>query len=208
MVHDHIIPESTLNLFPEPSTMQVCTNNVEGIIDDQVMVTRGGNIQQYLVKWEGGDVSNNTWLTRDELQKLAPGLLKLHEGHPTEPHSTGSNSFQPGRIDEDIKPPCTRSGRNKPNQYHIWAQTHIFHWIIQGIKEQAHQYIKLTWPTIQANEQRVGPTCDISRRPIMKLMPHQQKAHHEVKVKVAKEWAPPNQGSCKALMGFEGVLRH
>ena len=81
--------------------------------------------------------------------------------------------------DEDIKPPSTRSGRNMPNQYHIWAQTHIFHRIIQGIKEQAHQYIKLTRPTIQVNEQGVGPTCDISRRPIMKLMPHQQKAHQE-----------------------------
>ena len=40
MVHDHIIPESTPNPFPEPSPSQVCTNNVERIIDDQVTVTR------------------------------------------------------------------------------------------------------------------------------------------------------------------------
>ena len=50
MVHDHIIPESTPNPFLEPSTRQVCTNNVESIIDDQVMVTRGGSFQQYLVQ--------------------------------------------------------------------------------------------------------------------------------------------------------------
>ena len=67
MVHDHIIPESTPNPFPEPSTRQVCTNNVESIIDDQVTVTRGGNYQRYLIQWKGGDASTNTWLTREEL---------------------------------------------------------------------------------------------------------------------------------------------
>ena len=58
MVHDHIIPEFTPNPFLEPSTRQVCTNNVKSIIDDQVMVTRGGSFQQYLVQWKGGDASN------------------------------------------------------------------------------------------------------------------------------------------------------
>ena len=45
MVHDYIIPEPTPNAFPEPSTRQVCTNNVENLIDDQVTVTRGGSYQ-------------------------------------------------------------------------------------------------------------------------------------------------------------------
>ena len=68
----------------------------------------------------------------------------------------------------DIKPPYTRFGTNKPNQYCIWAQAHIFHWIIQGIKEEAHRDIKIIRPTIQVNDQGVGPTCHISRRPIKK----------------------------------------
>ena len=50
MVHDHIIPKSTPNPFLEPSTRQVCTNNVESIIYDQVTVTRRDNFQQYLVQ--------------------------------------------------------------------------------------------------------------------------------------------------------------
>ena len=39
--HDHIIPEFTPNPYPEPSTRQYCTDNVESILDDQVTVTRG-----------------------------------------------------------------------------------------------------------------------------------------------------------------------
>ena len=40
---DHIIPESTPNPYPEPSTRTYCTDNVESILDDQVIVIRGGN---------------------------------------------------------------------------------------------------------------------------------------------------------------------
>ena len=109
MVYDHIIPESTPNPFPEPSASQVCTNNVESIIDDQVTVTRGGNYQRYLIQWKGGDASTNTWLTREELQKLAPDLLELYDSRTPGTLSTGSSSSHPGRIDADISRPFTRS---------------------------------------------------------------------------------------------------
>ena len=106
---NHTIPESTPNPYPEPSTKNYRTDNVESILDDQVTVTRGGNYQRYLVQWTGRTDGDNTWVTRDELQKLAPDLLELYDGAAPGSHSTGSSSPHPGRIDGDIRYPCTIS---------------------------------------------------------------------------------------------------
>ena len=105
----HTIPESTPNPYPETSTRHYRTDIIESILDDQVTVTRGGSYQRYLVRWQGRPDGDNTWIPRDELQKLAPDLLELYDGDTPGSHSTGSSSPHPGRIDGDIRYPCTRS---------------------------------------------------------------------------------------------------
>ena len=105
----HTILESTPNPYPEPSTRHYRTDIIESILDDQVTVTRGGSYQRYLVRWVNRSDSENTWISRDELRKMAPDLLEFYDGNTLGSHSTGSSSSYPGRIDGDIRYPCTRS---------------------------------------------------------------------------------------------------
>ena len=51
---NHNIPESTPNPYPEPSTRNYRTDNVESILDDQKTVTRGGNTRD---TWFSGQVA-------------------------------------------------------------------------------------------------------------------------------------------------------
>ena len=103
------IPESTPNPYPESYTRHYRTDIIESILDDQVTVTRGGNYQRYLVRWLDRPDSDNTWIPRDELQRMAPDLLELYDGSTRGSHSTGSSSSHSERIDGDIRHPCTRS---------------------------------------------------------------------------------------------------
>ena len=45
----HTIPKSTPISSPETSTITYRTDKIESILDDQVIVTRGGSYQRYLV---------------------------------------------------------------------------------------------------------------------------------------------------------------
>ena len=47
---------------------------VEQILDEHVTFTRRGSYQKFLVRWRGRPATDATWITRVELQRLAPYL--------------------------------------------------------------------------------------------------------------------------------------
>ncbi|PKA57505.1 hypothetical protein AXF42_Ash020749 [Apostasia shenzhenica] len=49
---------------------------IEQILDDQIISTRNRGYQRYLIRWKGLSSSEDSWITRDELQQLDPNLLE------------------------------------------------------------------------------------------------------------------------------------
>ncbi|KAL7117671.1 hypothetical protein ACP275_03G087200 [Erythranthe tilingii] len=71
---------------------------VEDIVDEQVVSTRQGGYQKFLIKWKNRPNSDNTWVTKEELQRIDPDILERYYSFI----SPESSFSQPRRIDEDI----------------------------------------------------------------------------------------------------------
>ena len=80
-----------------PTNWPVRKEQIEKILDDQVISTRNRGYQRYLVRWQGRPDSDNSWISREELQELDPDLLERYQSQ-LDPYSTGSSSSHPGRI--------------------------------------------------------------------------------------------------------------
>ena len=101
---------STIPNTPVLPNIPTCKNKIDCILDEQVMFTRGGSYQRYLVRWRGRPDSDATWIPRAEVQRLAPELLQeydqaqldVQQAVPFDEHSTESSFSHPGRIDEVI----------------------------------------------------------------------------------------------------------
>ncbi|PKU65889.1 hypothetical protein MA16_Dca009218 [Dendrobium catenatum] len=52
---------------------------IEAILNDEIISTKEGGRQRYLVHWEGKSVTEDTWIERDELQGLDLYLLELYD---------------------------------------------------------------------------------------------------------------------------------
>ncbi|KAI0491510.1 hypothetical protein KFK09_025770 [Dendrobium nobile] len=88
---------------------------IETILDDEIISTKDGGRQRYLVHWEGTPETEDTWIDREELQRLDPDLLELYESfHST--HSTESSSLPPGENDEDIDRRFRRVYQRRPRR--------------------------------------------------------------------------------------------
>ena len=77
-----------------PPTLSPCPE-VEYVLDDQLVSTRQGGYQIFLVKWQGKPHSENTWITTTDFQKLNPDLCELYQAS----NSSELSSFKQGRID-------------------------------------------------------------------------------------------------------------
>ena len=99
----HINPESTPQTVPLPPNVPLGKRSIESILDDQVTTTRGGSYQRYRVRWSGRPESDDTWITRADLQQLAPDLLEEYDSRPHDPYSTGSSFSSHGRIGGDTR---------------------------------------------------------------------------------------------------------
>ena len=77
-------------------------DRVESILDDQVITTRNKGYQRYLVHWQGRPESEDSWITREDLQQIDPDLLENYHSQ-VNPYSTGSSSSHPGRIGADTR---------------------------------------------------------------------------------------------------------
>ena len=94
-------PNPALESEPDPvcppTNWPVRKEQIEKILDDQVISTRNRGYQRYLVRWLGRPDSDDSWISREELQELDPDLLERYQSQ-LDPYSTGSSSSHPGRI--------------------------------------------------------------------------------------------------------------
>ena len=70
---------------------------IEKILDDQAVTTHKKGYQRYLVRWYGRPESEDSWITREDLQNIDPDLLEKYQSK-IDPYSMGSSSSHPGRI--------------------------------------------------------------------------------------------------------------
>ena len=85
-----------------PAKLPERREKIEQIMDDKIITTRNKNYQRYLVRWQGRPEFEDSWITREDLQKLNPDLLEHYQSR-IDPYSTGSSSSHPGRIGEDTR---------------------------------------------------------------------------------------------------------
>jgi hypothetical protein len=73
-------------------------DEIEGILDSELVSTRSGGYQKFLVKWRNRPIADNSWITETELQRIDPDMLERYRSSL----SPVANSSHPGRIDADI----------------------------------------------------------------------------------------------------------
>uniref|UniRef100_A0A2N9HIP4 Integrase catalytic domain-containing protein n=1 Tax=Fagus sylvatica TaxID=28930 RepID=A0A2N9HIP4_FAGSY len=72
---------TTLSLTPPspPICPQAHKESIDFILDEQVVLTRVGTIQCFLVCWHGRPELDSTWITHEELQQLDPDLFEHYQ---------------------------------------------------------------------------------------------------------------------------------
>ncbi|XP_026655874.1 uncharacterized protein LOC113461018 [Phoenix dactylifera] len=81
-------------------------DRIERILDEQIISTRRKGYQRYLVRWHGRPESDDTWITREELQQIDPDILEHYQSQTQLP-STELNFPQSGRIGGDTNEPAS-----------------------------------------------------------------------------------------------------
>ena len=94
-------PDPSFESEPTPECPHITwperKDRIEKILDDQAISTRNRGYQRYLVRWQGQPESEDSWISREDLQQLDPDLLERYQSQ-IDPYSTGSSSSHPGRI--------------------------------------------------------------------------------------------------------------
>ena len=93
--------ESETPLECSPTIPPARRDRVERILDDQAIATRNKSYQRYLVRWQGRPNSEDSWITREDLQQIDSDILERYHSH-ADPYSTRSSSSHSRRIDVDI----------------------------------------------------------------------------------------------------------
>ena len=89
--------------LPEcPPNIPERKERIERILDDQITTTRNRSYQRYLVRWQGRPESEDSCITREDLQQIDHDLLESYH-EQMDPYSTGSSSAQAGRIGVDTR---------------------------------------------------------------------------------------------------------
>ena len=103
-----------------PPTLRL-REEIEDIVDHQIISTRNGGYQRYLVKWKGRPLSDCTWITDQDFQKLNLDLYEQFHAI----NSSGPSFSKPGGIDAKWKQPLkTYQRKENPKSK---AQTLIWH---------------------------------------------------------------------------------
>ncbi|GFS39678.1 hypothetical protein Acr_00g0064360 [Actinidia rufa] len=97
------ITPAPLPISPAPK------EHIDAILNEQIISTRDGGVQCFLVRWGGRLASDDTWITSDDLQQIDRDLLVYYQSRPAS-HSTESSFLHPGSVGEDTGsiPPITR----------------------------------------------------------------------------------------------------
>ena len=96
---DHIFESEPVPEYP-PTTIPQKKEKIEQILDDKIVTTRNKDYYRYLVRWQGRPDSDNSWITREDLQRLDPDLFEQYQSQ-VGPYSTGSSSRHPERFGAD-----------------------------------------------------------------------------------------------------------
>jgi hypothetical protein len=94
------VPIETSIPFTLPSAQK---DNINAILDEQVVFTRNGEVQRFLVHWVGQPDLDCTWITRATLQQIDPDLREYYRSRPTL-HSIGSSFSNLERVGGDTRP--------------------------------------------------------------------------------------------------------
>uniref|UniRef100_A0A2N9GB76 RNA-directed DNA polymerase n=1 Tax=Fagus sylvatica TaxID=28930 RepID=A0A2N9GB76_FAGSY len=79
-----IEPSPTPTISPDfdtipPNIPPTHKESIDAILDEQVILTRDGTVQRFLVRWHGRPESDCTWIAREDLQQLDPDLLEYYQ---------------------------------------------------------------------------------------------------------------------------------
>ncbi|GFS39296.1 hypothetical protein Acr_00g0062120 [Actinidia rufa] len=101
---------TTSDITPAPLPISPAPKeHIDAILDEQIISTRDGGVQRFLVRWSGRPASDDTWITSDDLQQIDRDLFEYYQSCPVT-HSTESSFLHPGRVGGDTgsRPPITR----------------------------------------------------------------------------------------------------
>ncbi|GFY95334.1 acyl-CoA N-acyltransferases (NAT) superfamily protein [Actinidia rufa] len=110
-IHETTIDHPTTSDIT-PATLPISPalkEHIDTILDEQIISTRDGGVQRFLVRWSGRPASDDTWITSDDLQQIDRDLFEYYQSRPAS-HSTESSFLHPGRVGEDTesRPTITR----------------------------------------------------------------------------------------------------
>ncbi|GFZ14469.1 hypothetical protein Acr_24g0006590 [Actinidia rufa] len=95
--------------------------HIDAILDEQIISTRMVVFSAFLVRWSGRPVSDDTWITSEDLQQIDRDLFEYYQSRPAI-HLTESSFLHPGRVGGDTgsRPPITRVyGRRSKKAYPV-----------------------------------------------------------------------------------------
>ena len=73
-------PTDDLTSLPPLSNLPpYAAEQIDKIIEDEIVSTSDGETRQYLVHWKGKPESDDTWLDREDMQRLNPDALEQYE---------------------------------------------------------------------------------------------------------------------------------
>ena len=93
---EELEPPSSLEreLSLPSSVLRHRRRQVDQILDEQTTVTRNRVYQCYLVRWKDQPLTEDTWMSREDLMQLDPAMLERFQVE-VDPYSMGSSSSHP-----------------------------------------------------------------------------------------------------------------
>ncbi|GFZ14806.1 hypothetical protein Acr_24g0009960 [Actinidia rufa] len=130
--HEPLIDHpTTSDITPAPLPISPAPKeHINAILDEQIISTRDGGVQRFLVRWSGRPASDDTWITSDDLQQIDRDLFEYYQSRPTT-HSTESSFLHPGRVGGNTgsRPPITHVySRRSKKAYPVslWLDSGLF----------------------------------------------------------------------------------
>ncbi|GFZ11364.1 adenylosuccinate synthase [Actinidia rufa] len=98
LIHEPTIDHpTTSDITPAPLPISPAPKeHIDAILDEQIVSTKDGGVQRFLVCWSGRPASDDTWITSDDLQQIDRDLFEYYQSRPAS-HSTESNFLHPGK---------------------------------------------------------------------------------------------------------------
>ncbi|GFZ12777.1 hypothetical protein Acr_23g0011620 [Actinidia rufa] len=76
---------TTSDITPAPLPISPAPKeHIDAILDEQIISTRDGGVQRFLVRWSGRPASDDTWITSDDLQQIDRDLFEYYQSRPSD----------------------------------------------------------------------------------------------------------------------------